>query len=451
MNVQTMRVPVIGVLLLCGSIELSSFCVITIGHFVEDRDKTINTEGNAIAFLHQLGLPKEYTPLGSPTNGAWQWAVLMSSSPAYNGYRWANEFWQHEHERYRSYNFEPSNIFQPNVIWRMKPRTGKYVEINAKGIRNTINTGPKHIRNIEKVFMFGGSSLLGTGVPDDFTIPSILSKYLNGSGSTFYEVTNFGTGSFILEQDMQLLFDEIRKGNIPDIAVFYHGANDSYAGVYSPGKPGWYLGSEELKTKLYSRKDALSARNETHWFQELHTYRLLSLLKSRILLPTLSNTNTASTISTSGDEYHVKDYGPKAKQFIAYYKETLKLISSVCENYGITVFFIWQPVLVYGEKLVDDFERSMIANPALLSIGTFREKDGEYQGEAMKTTYHLVEATSFEDIEQFHNLSHVFDRADEPLYIDWVHLGPRGNEIVARTILDIIHGTVGPKAAPVGR
>ena len=287
--------------------------------------------------------------------------------------------------------------------------------------------------------MFGGSTMLGTGMPDEFTIPSILSKYLNVRGETFYEVTNFGTGAFILEQDMQLLFDEIRKGNIPDMAVFYHGANDSYAGVYSPGKPGWYLGSEQLKNKLYNREDTLSLRNKIDWFKELHTYRLLSLFKSRILLLAPSNATASGRAGTSESEYYLDDYGPRAIEFIGYYKETLKLLNLVCENYGITVFHIWQPILVYGEKHLNEFEQSMIVNPALVSIFTFREKDGVYLAKAMKTTYHLIEVTSFEEFKYFHNLSHVFDNVDEPIYIDWVHLGPKGNEIVANKILDIIN------------
>jgi hypothetical protein len=99
--------------------------------------------------------------------------------------------------------------------------------------------------------------------------------------------------------------------------------------------------------------------------------------------------------------------------------------------------FIWQPILLYGDKVLDKFENAMVEHPALLSTGDFREKDGVYQQKALTKTYQLIENSSFKEF-NFYNLSRVFDNVDEPIYIDWMHLGPRGNEIVANKISNII-------------
>jgi hypothetical protein len=44
-------------------------------------------------------------------------------------------------------------------------------------------------------------------------------------------------------------------------------------------------------------------------------------------------------------------------------------------------------------------------------------------------------------------LGHLFDNVKEPIYIDWAHLGPRGNEIIASAIADRLLPLL-PKSAP---
>ncbi len=416
-------------LILVSLVEFLSFLLIIVG---KSALEVIRPKNDNISQLYRLGLPNQYVPLGLQGSRPGPWPILMSSSPAYKEYEWAEDFWKLEHKRHQSYLYQPSNIFQPNVIWRERPRNEIFVNINEEGIRNTINPDINFQKDTRTIFLFGGSTMAGTGVPDEFTIPSLLSKYLNKKGDISYNVTNFGTGSFILEQDMQLFFDEIRKGHLPDTAVFYHGANDAYAGVYSPGKPTWYLGSEGLQDKFYYMKSSI-------WYKELHTYRLLELIKKRLFR--LLNLSTADTTPTNAknSEFYLDDYQQKAGHFLEHYQETLRLINNVCNSYGIDTIFIWQPILMYGNKRLNEFEESMVNNPALLSIGTFRTKDGIYQKKALETTYHLVEKASFLEFPNFYNFSHVFDRSgDEPLYIDWVHLGPKGNSIVAQQINKII-------------
>ena len=110
----------------------------------------------------------------------------------------------------------------------------------------------------------------------------------------------------------------------------------------------------------------------------------------------------------------------------------------LCSQHEIEVFFIWQPNIHYGEKIFDDFERAMITHPALLSIGTFKEQDGIYQTKALRTTYEAIEKWGGKEFNHFYNLSHIFYEIDSPIYIDSMHLGPQGNEIVAKKIFEII-------------
>ena len=37
-------------------------------------------------------------------------------------------------------------------------------------------------------------------------------------------------------------------------------------------------------------------------------------------------------------------------------------------------------------------------------------------------------------------IGNLFDNSEEPIYIDWCHIGPNGNEIVAKAIIERLHG-----------
>ena len=132
--------------------------------------------------------------------------------------------------------------------------------------------------------------MYGVGVPDRYTIASLLSAVLNGhNDGNHYEVTNFGSGSYILEQDQALLLDQLKLGKVPDIAIFYNGGNDSYAGVFSPGRPGWYMGSQSIETKLLGDHPHDSA-------------------------------------AVTYPEYFISDYGSRARAFRDYYARSVGII-----------------------------------------------------------------------------------------------------------------------------
>ena len=83
--------------------------------------------------------------------------------------------------------------WHPYVYWRRKPYTGKYINIDEKGLRKTIYPIDEPVKKkpVKKVFMFGGSTMWGSGVKDEFTIPSLVGSGL-AKQSIHAEVTNFG-------------------------------------------------------------------------------------------------------------------------------------------------------------------------------------------------------------------------------------------------------------------
>ena len=124
----------------------------------------------------------------------------------------------------------PEIHFEPYYHWRRGPYRGKYVNIDEEGLRRTVKSPKPGAR---KVFMFGGSTMWGTGSPDSDTIPSLLQRRLGDS----YDVYNFGEYAYVSTQELNYLLKRLADGDVPRIVIFYDGVNDGSAGVYSPAIP----------------------------------------------------------------------------------------------------------------------------------------------------------------------------------------------------------------------
>src|SRR5689334_16284055 len=85
----------------------------------------------------------------------------------YDSQPWAEQFWKEE-------SLASPKHFSPFVIWRRSPFQGKYVNVESDGLRRTVN--PSCSPEAKQVWIFGSSTLWGTGARDDQTIPSFLSQ-----------------------------------------------------------------------------------------------------------------------------------------------------------------------------------------------------------------------------------------------------------------------------------
>ncbi len=404
----------LGVLLVSlafGALELLLLLSVSLKRY------SANAMADYVQELRKLGLPAKFLPRGYASPRSGKRLTLMSSSPAYRRDEWAAEYWRLEHDY--DAQTKPQQIFQPDTLWRDKPRRSKFVNVSAQGLRNTVNPTPAGRSHTKSLFTYGGSAMFGAGVPDQYTIASLLSERLNSSGGeTYYQVTNWGANAFVLEQDFRLFFTELRKGNRPDVAIFYNGANDAYASVFSPGKAGWYLNSAEIEAKLMAQPASFRPL--------LFQYGARALAAMRTIRR-----------SRPFPDYYLEDYSQKATEFAEYYRETVAIIHSLCEASGVHCYFFIQPCLAWGDKPLEEFERAMVDHPALLAAGSFVEADGIYQTKAMRAAYRMLEDVKL-PAEALHNLSHVFDGISEPIYIDQVHVGAAGNAIIAEKIAQVV-------------
>ena len=288
--------------------------------------------------------------------------------------------------------------FEPYVHFRRDEFHGKFINTEADGTRRTVKGHPA--ADSKKVFMFGGSTLWGTGVADDKTIPSIVQALL-GDG---YDVYNFGDSAYVSTQELNVLLQLLAQGNIPDIVIFYDGVNDGYAGAYSPAIP-----------------------------RDPHNLRLRDGPKKPLVLEIIYRSNYRKLLEmlmrkwkfAAWDEKVAPSIPANSAGTIDAYEAHIRQVTALAREYGFQAYFFWQPNLFSLSRTVEiPFERGVITSSSPTLVAS---QQAVYQA--------ARERLSGREDENIFFLGNIFDETDEPVYIDWHHLGANGNEIIAREMV----------------
>ena len=258
------------------------------------------------------------------------------------------------------------------------------------------------------IWMFGGSTLYGTGVADSATIPSFLSQILNVSGCT--EVVNFGVEGYVSNQERIVLEEELKSAKRPDLVINYDGFNDAFTAVLEPGIVGAPIGTRELTRRLDGPYGSIRGL--------LRRSCAVNLMSRWLLKHKPSPSPDLATAART-----VQDL--QANQ---------ELIRALGKSYGFRVLSFWQPFLLDGKKAPTPEEVQWIA----------RASNPETPFRALLPAYREARSKATQSHE-FIFLGDVFDQQDETVYLDWVHLNPRGNEIIARKIAESIQQTSDPQ------
>lgn len=332
---------------------------------------------------------------------------LGSASPAYAEFPWAAEFWKEEAQRRKGHN----GGYVPFRIWGTPEWHGKYVNNDKYQfgvVRRTVDSLGPECKNqpVMDVWMFGGSTLYGSGVPDWATIPSLLAKELNSTPKRCVAITNFGTEAYNTNQEVLLLVEQLKAGRRPDAVIFYDGVNDSYTGVYQPGIATAHMQYAQISARVESK---LAGKLE---FLR-HSYALM--LVRRMLLSKQKRDPAAIEAETK----------LKAVQTLDNYQANLQMVRSLAGIYHFSVYSFWQPSLAYGSKPIVPYEKELIR------VDT-NSPDGSAL-QPMRFAYEEAERRAANN-GGFTFLANILDSEQEPLYLDEWHLGPKGNELVAQAI-----------------
>ncbi|ALA56785.1 SGNH/GDSL hydrolase family protein [Nitrospira moscoviensis] len=315
--------------------------------------------------------------------------------PVYDGFPEKHAFWKEQLEARKA------NHFEPYVHWKKDGFTGTYTNISPDGVRRTVKQQKE--AGTTTVYMFGGSALWGDGVPDQETIPSLVQSALGGA----YDVYNFGEIGYVSAQELNALLYLLSFGNTPDIVIFYDGVNDGYAGAYSPAIP---RDPENLREKYKRERHPPSPVVELF---NRTTYKLLG----DYLIAKLAGGGGASH---AWDEKVAPHIEQNAKAVLDVYEAHIRQVKALAAEYGFKPLFFWQPNLLSLTRTVLPYEQDIINGHSPVMV---RSQTAVYEQARRRLSGREREGIVF--------LGNVFDSVQEPIYIDYVHLGRRGNEIIA--------------------
>lgn len=325
-------------------------------------------------------------------------------SPAYAGATWVDEFHREqvaEESRFAYFPFRVTGVL---------PWHGKYInnDEHSTGVwRRTMNpdNGQCQKQPVTKVWVFGGSTVYGSGVPDWATVPSYLSHSLNGDGRACVDVTNFGAPAYVSTQDLILLTEQLKRGARPDIVIFYDGVNDTETGMRAADPWNTFNGLGVIRPRAEG-----SIQGRLDFVRRFYTMQVFD-----------AGRRLFSRQRGSLSDEHLR---AKAITVVDNYEANLNIASALAHAYNFKLYAFWQPMLLYGHKPLVSFEQRIAQLDATGGV--------RVDGRAFVTAYQEAERRAPEA--GFVSMAGVFDSVSEPVYVDEVHLGPRGNELVADAI-----------------
>jgi hypothetical protein len=365
---------------------------------------------------------------------------------------------------------ELSNAYEPFVEFRSAAIASSTLNIHQAGFRFVgEQQGPWLLDDkAVNVFVFGGSTTVGSGVEDSKTIPATLQAILRGrigAPGLAVNVYNFGVGAYFSSQEVTYFQNLLRSGYLPDMVVFIDGLNDFH---YWDGDPSTAKTSRHTFYLIQSMSRQLGREQGVGW----HVVELLNslpfvklarqlgqpappapvgpdreALKEQVqqrsdaapsgasLIRTADNRAGGSTlIDASGapaaddgysgrysDDLQITDPN-RIKTVIRRYLTNKDIAQGITRELGIEAIFAWQPVPLYKYdlslhpfRIEDDHRRHRYGYPAMARYTATHDMGANFAWCA--------------DIQQ---------NAKRSLYVDQVHYTADGNRLIAECISDAI-------------
>ncbi len=287
-----------------------------------------------------------------------------------------------------------------------------------------------------RIFAFGGSTMWGHFAPDSATIPTLVANDLSQRFDTPISVENYAQSGFNLTQELITLVLELRRGNVPDIAIFLDGINE-----IGPTMEGGWPG-EIYQQAAAARRHERGTPPINSWEAPrgvgaslIHAGNELQFMKRlRRALGMQASVPRGTPASLLG-----RDPASVCPVIASYYKQLTRTVEGIADAYGFTPVFLWQPALGTTHKRLGPNETKVAASP---TEPTFNETvrvcsqltDSLMSGRA-GTTYFAL-----------HDL---FDRDTVDVFLDhYGHVTEEGDAKIAHRIADILEGLVAGGGRP---
>lgn len=309
-----------------------------------------------------------------------------------------NQDREHAKEVFADYN-QVQHQYEPFTGWKTLPYQGKTLHINSEGIRTHI--GPVYEGKRKTVHFFGGSTMWGEGSDNEHTIPALVN-----ANRPEFEVFNHAQLAYASRQELDALITLYSKNQNPDYVVFYDGVNES--AFLCPTEIN-QLPAHRLvpmfRQKLYqSKKDYIKELMGKVFYENI-----LKVVYRYTYKPTPENT-----------PYNCASNPAKAKEVAQIMMRNWEMANSLVAQHGGKFLAILQPAAYIGNPKLDHLKLDEQLRP---------EYEVVYQ--------EIKKLIAEKEHNWIYDFSDSFD-GDHYIYIDFCHVSPNGNEIMAKRIASLL-------------
>ncbi len=316
--------------------------------------------------------------------------------PNYEDIDWGSKHFVEFHElptEYSSY-----------IGWRRGEYSGETIEITKKGLRYTPQSELTDENSLLVVFL-GGSTMWGTGSNSENTIPALFSEVSKGR----YETINLAESGYRAFQNYIFLLLQMNEGLRPAIVISYSGVNE---------RSGFIATQQAIShNREYQIKSVMKGMDRKSNYKLSFRNFLFGPIEE--FLFRLKRKNAKEQYSMY---YEITPERTKkvAKALLDSWMATKLLVE---QNGGIYICAL-QPNAAFGEPYLDHLD---LSNEYLVPYRHL-----------YPAVLELLQSPEYIDLAgNFIDLTTVFD-GNEKFYIDFCHVSPNGNKVVAKKLYDHI-------------
>jgi hypothetical protein len=288
--------------------------------------------------------------------------------------------------------------YVPYAEWRQPAYASENLNIDEYGYR-LHKIGVANNTDAQSLGFYGASTVWGTGVSDDDTLPAMFDSL-----TQTYNVKNYGERGYTSMQNLIDLITQLNTGKAPQNVIFYGGLND--IAVHCNLALTTRLNSHGTEGRIQS---ALDRTGTKHYLYNNIVVPIISLASS-----VLNKDKDAKIAGCSNDPSRANDVADMmVKNF--------EIMHTLVKSSGGKFHLFIQPSAYFGNPRIDYLDLDSNSFPF--------EK-----AEANAVLPLVVERLQQSQFKWFTDLRAVFD-GDEILLLDHAHATPAGNALLARKIM----------------
>jgi hypothetical protein len=332
------------------------------------------------------------------------WSYRLAQPSPYKDAPYFSRAFVHESQ------IQPGGWTTPDGTRLVLPNDFTGTWFNVRDHKRATTGQPKSFQHT--VYVFGGSTVYSSEVPDDFTIPSQLQKLLNEQQPDTWKVENLGASTVTASQELERL-----KTTAPvsgDVVIFYDGVNDVIQGVYYNNPTGWIVHSNRERFKNLEPSRALLLRLDL-WLRD-HT----------AIYPQIRPVHSAAPAHLANATQALAIAEPTATQYAA----ALTAAAGYAHAHGALFIHALQPN-IFTKSAPSDEEQTLRANPVLVLPGMDKAFAAAYPA-----LQHVTANLQPDDVVHL-DLTTAFDNLHD-VYLDFCHVAHVGNAAVARFLVPAV-------------